>query len=229
MSFYEAKEVVTQALVTRLKAAYAEKGLETKPIVEQHNSLITAFSDLYSKAILLTGTIKRDAPLFSNVPSPAFQWNIDKQLEEIFEVLGWKTTQQQVSILAKELKRRSLDNLVSADKLLQLYHLSFFKKEVSKASEWIVLARQHLLTMHENIQQLQTVTQEEKEFSELLKFDWYYDYSDDNSVWRFGQAKHNDVIAKVKAVLVDKPHLRKVVETVAASHGFSPSFFLGKE
>ena len=229
MSFYEAKAVITQQLSNHFKAVYFDKGLSTRPIVEQYKSITAAFSDLYSSATLLIGTTKRDAPLFSNVPRPEFEWNLDKHLEEIFEVLDWKTTQYQVSVLSRQLKRSTLEQLVSKEKLAKLEELSFFKKEASKASEWIVLARQHLLTMHENLPKLQAITEEEKEFSELLKFDWYYDYSDDSSVWRFGQAKHNDVIAKVKATLADKPHLLKVVETVAASHGFKPSFFMGKE
>lgn len=229
MSFYEAKEVVTQQLSNHMKAVYFDKGFATQPVVEQHNALMSAFSDLYSKAILLTGTIKRDAPLFYNVPRPDFQWDINKYLEEIFEVFGWATTQQQMSIIARQLKRSALEQLVSKEKLVKLENFYFFKKETSKASEWLVLARQHLLTMHENLPKLQTVTEEEKEFSERLEFDWYYSYSDDSSVWRGGQAKHNAINAEVKAILAEKPHLRKVVETVAASHGFSPSFFVGKE
>lgn len=225
MSYYEAKKTICSKLAEYLDSVMANRALLTRPVVEQYRGMMDSITDMYSRSLLCTGLARPEAPLFANVPSSMIEYDLDKNLEEVFSLMNWPTTQKQVSIVARQLLRQSAESFLTDEQKEQLLQLQFFRALVFKTTNWLVQARAEILGMCDNLPLVQTVTEEEKEFVKLLQFDWYYDYSDDNSVWRFGAQKHKEAITKINAALADKPELMKVVVAVAKANRLTADFF----
>lgn len=227
MAHYDNVEIIAENLGNFIELVRREKGLNISEVVRHESELSKCVSDCYSRALLATGLTKEEHPTFSNIPRVLFKWTVRDNLESIFQAMDIPTTQKAANLLAQELRKNGITKGLNRAQRDKLEEMDIFQKEFKKMGEWLVKARNIILTMSENTHLLATVTEEEKEFANLLEFDWYYDYSDDSSVWRNGRAKHGEVQAKVMDILVAKPHLKKVVEVVAQANGFATKFFTG--
>lgn len=227
MAHYDNVEIIAENLGNFIELVRREKGLNIDEVVRHESELRKCISDCYSRALLAQGLPKEEHPTFSNVPRTMFVWTVRDNLESIFQAMDIPTTQKAANLLAQELRKNGITKGLNRTQRDKLEEMDIFQKEFTKMSNWMVKARNIILTMSENTHLLEAVTEEEKEFANLLDFDWYYDYSDDSNVWRNGNAKHGEVQAKVMDILVAKPHLKKVVEVVAKANGFSTKFFTG--
>lgn len=227
MAHYDNVEIIAENFGNFIELVRREKGLDIIEVVRHERELQKSFTDRYSRALLVKGLPSEQHPTFSNVPRVMFVWTVRDNLESIFEVLGIPTTQKAANLLAQELRKKGISGALTRAQRDKLEEMDIFQKEFTKMGNWLVKARNIILTMSENTHLLSTVTEEEKEFANLLDFDWYYDYSDDSSVWRGGRAKHNEITKQLNEVLLEKPHLKKVVEAVAVANGLPVAFFIG--
>jgi hypothetical protein len=227
MDFYQVKDEIAQELTVHLQSVLRQKGLITQDVMNQYKAILAGFKDRYSYSLLMKDTPKEDAPTFSNVPTTIITFEVRDRFEEIFEALGLPTTQAAAYSFAQKLRRGSIGNVLTDTQKDKLEKLPFFADRCEKISNWLVRARAIVVTMGSNTALAQMATEEEKAFASKLDFDWYYDYSDDQNVWRGGRANHDQVIAYVKKVLTEKPHFLKVVETLAHAAGLRVSFFTG--
>jgi hypothetical protein len=227
MSFYECREFIVEQIVQYFHDAVWAKGLNTSELVKQYNELQQSFNDVYSRSLLKKGTPREEAPTFANVPyNGVHTWSVQDHLSEIFAILDIPDTQAALHGFWLKLKRRGIENVLTLRQKEDLVDWNVFTNQVKKLSDWTVRARSLLTAMHANLPLLQSVTEEEKEFANSLQsFDWWYDYSDQASTRRHGEARHIEVGKKVKETLAEKPQLRKVIETVAAAHNLGPGFF----
>lgn len=226
MTFYDCKEKISEDIAAYLQGIQREQGLVPMELVARHREIRDAFPDLYSQSLLMKGAPKEEAPTFSNVAKLTDSWDVRDRFEEVFAALALPDTQSAVHAFWRRIQRGSLENILTGQQKENLQNLWFFKERTEKLSSWITRASNILNIMTSNLPSLKTVTEEEKEFADLLQtFDWYYSYSDQASTWRAGEVRHKEVGAKVKQVLAEKPHLKKVVEAVAAAHNLGPGFF----
>lgn len=225
MAFYETRELICENINQYFQHYLRERGLITLDIVAQRNQIISSVKDVYSMALLMKNSPKEEAPTFSNIQTTYFTYLIRDNLEQIFETLGWATTQKEASRIASSLRRRSFSELLSDKQKKALEDMEIFQDSIKAITEWIIRARNIVVTMTANFPLLQSVTEEEKEFAKELNFDWYYDYSDDINVWRSGKERHAKKVGEITALLAQKPHLLKVVEVVAKAHGIPTKFF----
>lgn len=225
MTYYDCEEIICEQLSQYFQALLKEKKIDIREITAEHNALLAKYPDLYSNALLRTGIPRLTAPIFSNPPSKSFKWEINRNLARIFEALGMPSTQQEAYRFASLLKRKSVGAALSSKQRAQLEDLDFLKTMVDEISIWCEKARKEVDAMSANIPLLATVTEEEKEFANALRFDWYYDYIDELSRYREAKEGHRLVAKDIQQRLAEKPHLQKVVNVVASAYGFSPSFF----
>ena len=226
MTFYDCRDFIVEQIIQYLKGALREKGLTTAELTKQHNELRANFIDLYSRSLLMKGAPQEDAPTFVNVPYAGFYpWDVRERLDEVFEILDLPNTQAALHGFWLKLKRGSIETVLTEQQKENLTSWRIFTHKAKDISDWLVRARHILAIMTFNIPLAQIATEEEKVFGESLHFDWYYSYSDQASTWRAGEAKHKEVGTRVKQILAEKPHLKKVVETVAAAHNLGPGFF----
>lgn len=231
MSFYETKDQICAKLGIYLQEQMVSRGLDTCSVIQQYREISAAAKDSYSSAILMNGVVSREAPLFANTPrvsEVAFKHLLIDRFAEVFYELQIPDTQQQASIFARRLRKSGVEDVFSETQLLCLEKIPAIKDLFSKASEWLILARVQIVAMCDNLPALQAVTEEEKEFSKLTEFDWYYDYSDSPSVWRGGKERHAKASAEIVAALERNPNLRKVLEVIAKNNRLTVTFFTGK-
>lgn len=225
MIFQECKDTISMHVDAYLQTVLTNKGLNVQSVVAHHREIVTQFKDSYSRALLLQGLPKEEAPTFSNVPTTSFKWASWENLEEIFQMLQLPATQQRAHRLTCQLRTKTLTDILSAEQLEKLLEVPFIKEVFDKAASWLIRASGRMVAMSANFPLTATVTEEEKAFSKLLEFDWYYSYSDDITVWRAGKDRHAKAVLAIRAVLEEKPELEKVVATIAASNNLSVTFF----
>lgn len=224
MAFYETQATVVKALADFVTNMLESKGLDPVALDQQHTMMHQSAKDHYSRALLLRGVKAKDAPVFSNIPYLRFAYAFDNDIEIIFNEMGIATTQKEMFDIAGKLRKRNVAELFGAANIMAC---SVIQKEIDKIEEWVIEARGILAAMGSNMHLLATVTEEQKQFAELFQFDWYYDYSDDHSVWRAGSAHHKEVSEKIRSAIDLNPSLMTVVETIAAAYKKSVSFFIG--
>lgn len=228
MAYYECLNDVCEKLAQYLRDVMRDKGLDAEALVLQQKELMSGVKDSYSSALLMTDTPRKDAPVFVNVPRPNFKWIVQENLEGIFGILRYHSTQQMVFHLAKDLRKKNFHEILTRDQKQALEEYYFITKEFKKVSDWMVEARAILAKMNENVYLLTSVTEEERQFARDLNFDWWYSYSDDRGVYQRGREAHDEKIIFVKETLAIKPHLKKVVEAVARANNFTEYFFTGR-
>lgn len=225
MAFYECKKAITDQLGECLNLITIKKGLDVQRWVNEHKQLTSSVNDPYSAALLKKNAGNDFPPLFANIPSRNFSWLLRDHFEEVFEALGFPTTQQQADRFWKSIRNRSLRETLNNHQEEALLKTEFVSKEIAKISDWCTKARAMLVSMNANVELLSSVTEEEREFARSLRFDWYYGYSDDHSVWRAGQETRRVVARRVHETLSTKPHLAKVVKEVTQANNLSHDFF----
>lgn len=228
MSFYITADNIRAKLAGYLDSVTLTAGLDVNAIAEERKNLSVSATDTYSSSVLCSGISSEHRCLFANVPYSHYQWIIGDHLEGIFAVMGLPTTQAQAYKLSNELNRRGVEGALTKEQLNALRGFSAVREHFEKVMKWCQKAREVNSIVRGNLSLLGSVTEEEREFAKSLNFDWHYSYSDDIEVYRRGRDTHDRVSAETRKVLAEKPHLRKVVETVAAANGFSASFFTGR-
>lgn len=225
MAFYETQAIVVKALADFVTSIIEAQGLDPVVLNQQHTMMHQSAKDYYSRALLKQGVAAKDAPVFSNIPYLRFAYEFDSNIEMIFDEMGIATTQKEMFDIAGKLRKRNIAELFGAANIMAC---SIVQKEVNKIEAWVVEARGILVAMGSNMHLLATVTEEQKQFAELFQFDWYYDYSDDHSVWRAGSAHHKTVSEQIRQAISVNPSLMTVAETIASAYKLPVSFFIGK-
>lgn len=224
MSFYATIDNICQKLAGYLDSITDTEERNALAILKEYQGLFSESKDLYSNSLLRQGVKKEHLYLFANVPYSRYRWIIG-EIEEVFVALGLPTTQARAYKLSSELNRKGVTNALTAEQLNGLRNMEAVKNHFEKVVKWCNDAREVIAVVRANQQLIETVTEEEREFGKSLNFDWHYSYSDDIEVYRRGCDTHDRVSAETRKVLAEKPHLRKVVETVAAGAGLGVSFF----
>lgn len=225
MTFYLCEDAVCDQLHQYLEQQMLENGNSVQALVKENSALFANLTDEYSQALMLTNVIRKDAPLFANLPRSNFKWEIRDNLAEVFEAMELPTTQQQLYRLTGAIKRKGIEGALNPKQLVQLVESAPVQKIINEVATWCEKARQEIDIKKANLPLVSAATQEEKEFSNTLRFDWHYSYCDHISNWRAGNEQHGKVVQQTNLTLAMKPHLRKVVETVAKAHGFQSDFF----
>lgn len=225
MSYYEANSAVIGAMSDYLKAHFAAKGFDVSATMDQYHSITNAHRGSYVSSLLFTNIPKRDKPIFANTPYVYYMRVVGDNLEEIFGFLGLPSTQKQLATMWQRLKHSKIENIIDVNKLLEFHKI---KTKIQKDSEWFIEARSTLVAMYANLPLLDAVTEEEKEFSKLLDFDWYYSYSDNAAVYKAGEQIHNSAVVKINAALEKNPELIKVIKAVVANNAYITVDFFTK-
>lgn len=225
MLFHECKDIIANHLDAWLRTILVGKGLDVRGVALRHREILNQFKDQYSRALLMKDLPKEEAPTFSNIPRLSFKWDISDKLEDVFHTLKLPATQQCAHRIASQLRTKPLSDVLTAEQLASLEQVPFIKEAISKETDWLIRAHRIMIGMCNNLPLLSSATEEEKAFSKLLEFDWYYDYSDDIGVWRAGKAHHARAVLAIRAALGKEPSLIKVVTAIANSGNFPITFF----
>lgn len=220
-------DIISERLSEYINEELAKSGLS---VVEVRNALHATTAKArgtYERAILVLGEAKEDSLLINTSPGGIGRWDIEKKLIEVFAVLGIPSTQHHAYHLANKLKRNPITKVLGEVELKKLVTVGTSPFEIQRITKWAEKARALNARREARLALLDSVTQEERDFGESLNFDWYYSYNDDIQVYRRGRARHEQVKKAATELLSQRPHLFKVVETVAGAHHFNPTFFVG--
>ena len=214
MAFYESQEFVIAAIAELITKHISHSLAAVTSAVRSREDLFKIHSDLYSRALLVSGIKDNSSPVFANVPHTDFQFYIRNELEALFVFLDLPTNQAEIFRLERIARSNKLHQEISINDLVKFPRIS---KKLIDIFDWIELARHQIIQMHENLSTLGTPTPEQIEFAKLFEFDWYYEYSDDRSVRLAGDKRHRKAIAAINAALENNPALQCVLIAIGSS------------
>lgn len=215
MSVYDLKYNGMELIKSFVTTAMQQQVIEIEQLHARWLVTLKTWDDPYAQALVLN---ECDGNPWIN---PSHVYVNDDLMAKIFdEVLGGSTLKNLYSLVQRDMKGK-LNKEAIISKIKQS---TFFKEYEVKVLECIQ-SKKAMLDLCDKKGAEAVMTAEEREFSKVLNFDHYYDYSDDGQVWRNGNARHKEVVKIVAETLAEKPHLKKVVEVVATYYKLSYKFF----